>query len=139
MESNKKDGGKKLTIDEKQDGVGGRITLNEDVVATIAGLAARAVEGIHALGKSRLIPFGDSPTRGVAAEVGSKQAAFDIDVVIDYGRDIRKVASELRQKIASEVNKMAGREVVEVNINVIDIRLPEEEKPPKAEPRSRVQ
>ena len=126
--NNKKDGGKKLTIDEKQDGVGGRITLNEDVVATIAGLAARAVEGIHALGKSRLIPFGDSPTRGVAAEVGSKQAAFDIDVVIDYGRDIRKVASELRQKISSEVN-----------INVIDIRLPEEEKPMKVEPKSRVQ
>ena len=41
----------------------------------IAGLAARDIKGIHSLGKSRLIPFGDDPTRGVDAEVGQKQAA----------------------------------------------------------------
>ena len=132
-------GSKRVIVDESKDAIRGKITLDEAVVATIAGLAARAVDGIHALGKSRLIPFGDNPTRGVAAEVGNKQAAFDLDVVVRYGTDIRKVASTLRHRISEEVLKMAGREVVEVNINVIDIKLPEEDKPKRVPTPPRVQ
>lgn len=105
--------------------VKGMVTLDQDVVATIAGLAAREVDGIHALGKSRLISFGDDPTRGVDAEVGKFQAAIDLDVVIEYGCDMDKMANELRTRIVQEVGLMAKREVVEVNINVVDIKLPE--------------
>ena len=113
-----------VTIEKIEgDGTGGRLTLDKDVVATIAGLAARDVKGIHALGKSRLISFGDSPTRGVAAEVGKIEAAFDLDVIIEYGIDIREMAKALRSRISAEVNKMAGRRVVEININVVGIHL----------------
>jgi len=112
--------------DTKEDGDGGKLTLQEDVVATIAGLAAREIKGIHALGKSKLISFGDRPTRGVEAEVGSVEAAFDLDVTLEYGVDIREVAKNLRARIGEEVNKMAGRRVVEININVVGIHLPEE-------------
>lgn len=128
-----------VTIDESKDGIRGKLTLNEDVVATIAGMAARQIEGIVSLGKSRLIPFGDDVRRGIEAQVGNKQAAFDIDVVIAYGIDIRKVAAKLRHAIADGVNKMAGREVVEVNINVVDIKLPDDEKPIKETPTPRVE
>ena len=116
----------RMTIEENPSGISGVITLDENVVSTIAGLAARDVEGIHAVGKSRLISFGDNPTRGVNAEVGQKQAAFDLDVVMEYGTDIREVAKELRKKTADEVGKMAGREVVEINVHVVDIHFPEE-------------
>jgi uncharacterized alkaline shock family protein YloU len=119
----------RLTIDENREGIRGKVTLHEDVVATIAGMAAREVPGIHSLGRSRLLPLRDLPSRGVSAEVGMKQAAFDIDVIIDYGCDLKKVAAEMRRRIADEVGRMAGRQVVEVNINVIDIKLPTEEKP----------
>ena len=120
---------KRVTIDENPSGIQGSITLNEDVVTTIAGLAARDVDGIHSLGKSGIFSLGDDPKRGLNTEVGKIQAAFDVDVVIEYGKDIRAVAKELREKIAGEVNKMAGREVVEININVVDIKLPEENQP----------
>ncbi|MCG8417882.1 MAG: Asp23/Gls24 family envelope stress response protein [Proteobacteria bacterium] len=120
---------KRLTIDDNPSGVRGIITIDENVVSTIAGLAAREVDGIHMVGKSRLVQFGDDPTRGVHAEVGERQAAFDLDVIIEYGKDIKKVAQELRQKTAREVQRMAGREVVEININVVDIKLPGEETP----------
>ena len=115
---------KRLTIDSNPSGIQGVITIDENVVSTIAGLAARHVDGIHSVGKSRLVSFGDDPTRGVHAEVGDKQAAFDLDVIIEYGTDIRKVANELRERAAQEVQKMAGREVVEININVVDVHLP---------------
>jgi uncharacterized alkaline shock family protein YloU len=116
----------RLTIEENPSGIAGVITLDENVVSTIAGLAAREVEGIYAVGKSRLLGLGsDSPTRGVHTEVGDKQAAFDIDIVIEYGSDIREVAKHLREKTAEEVGKMAGREVVEINVHVVDIHLPD--------------
>jgi uncharacterized alkaline shock family protein YloU len=117
----------RVEVHAKQgNGIRGKITLNEDVVATIAGLAAREVAGIHSLGRWRLISIGDNPTRGVDAEVGKKQAAFDLDAVIEYGADIRAVASQLRERIADEVDKMTGREVVEVNINVVGLHFRDE-------------
>lgn len=120
----------------KSDGeIGGTITLGEDVVATIAGFAARDIEGIRALGRSRMIRFGNRVSRGVEAEVGETQAAVDVDVVIQYGCDISTLAEELRTRVANEVARMCNRDVIEVNINVVDIELPEEEKP---EPKPRV-
>jgi uncharacterized alkaline shock family protein YloU len=130
--------GQRLHLDSERGdhGPGGTITLGEEVVATIAGLAAREVPGIHSLGRWRLIPFGDSPTRGIDAEVGQQQAALDLDVVIEYGSNLRDVATTLRSKIASEVDKMAGRQVVEVNINVVGLHVPDENTaPPKSQPR----
>jgi uncharacterized alkaline shock family protein YloU len=126
----------KLTIQQDNpSGVAGILTLDENVVSTIAGLAARDVEGIYAIGKSQLISFGDDPKRGVKSEVGMQQAAFDLDVVIEYGSDVREVARRLREKTAAEVAKMAGREVVEININVVDIHLPDDS---SNKPRARV-
>ena len=107
--------------------VGGRIEMSEDVVATIAGIAAREIPGIHALGKSRLIAFGDKPTRGVAAEVGQQEAALDIEVIIEHGCDIREDANALRATVAKSVDKMAGRKVVEVNLDVVDVHVPEKD------------
>ena len=105
--------------------VAGRIEMSEDVVATIAGIAARGIPGIHALGRSRLIGFGDKPTRGVAAEVGQQEAALDIEVIIEHGCDIRQVADRLRDKVAQSVDRMAGRKVVEVNLDVVDVHVPD--------------
>lgn len=132
-----------VTIEEVPhdgDQIGGKIEMSEDVVATIAALAARQVKGIHALGRSRFISFGESLTRGVGVEVGTKEAALDLEVIIEYGTNIREVSSELRNRIATEVDKMAGRKVVEVNINVVGIHLPEVEekkKEPERQPRVR--
>ncbi len=118
-----------------KEGIGGTIEMSEDVVATIAGLAVRQIPGIHALGKSRFISFGDSPTRGVGVEVGKSEAALDIEVIVDYGTNIREVAKEVRKRVGNEVDRMAGKKVIEVNINVVGINLPEEE---KSEPQVRV-
>ena len=63
------------------------------VVAKMAGIAAREVEGVHELGKSfrRLVGrarSGDSLTQGVNVEVGKKEAAIDLVIVMEYGYSI---------------------------------------------------
>ncbi|MEU9013515.1 Asp23/Gls24 family envelope stress response protein [Streptomyces sp. NPDC048479] len=124
----------------------GRTTIADGVVEKIAGLAAREVPGVHAMGSgfSRTlgavrdrVPGGRSNvTRGVKAEVGEVQTALDIEIVVDYGVSITEVARAVRENVVSAVERMAGLEVVEVNIAVSDVKLPDEE---EDEPEPRLQ
>ncbi|WP_371502917.1 Asp23/Gls24 family envelope stress response protein [Kitasatospora sp. NBC_00374] len=114
----------------------GRTTIADSVVEKIAGMAAREVPGVHALGAgmSRTIgavrdrvPGGrPSAGRGVKVEVGEHQAAVDLDIVVEYGVPITEVAGDVRESVISAVERMTGLEVVEVNIAVDDVHLPDE-------------
>lgn len=66
-------------------------------------------------------------TRGVKAEVGEKQTALDLEIVVEYGVSIADVARDVRENVVAAVERMAGLEVVEVNIAVSDVKLPDEE------------
>ena len=115
----------------------GKTTLADGVVAKIVGTAARDVPGIHALGgglartmgavRDRVPGRGGQVTRGVNVEVGERQTAVDLDVVVEYGTPIAEIAAETRENVIAAVERMAGLEVVEVNIAVDDIHLPDEE------------
>jgi uncharacterized alkaline shock family protein YloU len=114
----------------------GRTTIADGVVEKIAGMAARDVIGVHAMGggfartfgvvRDR-VPGGRSPARGVKAEVGEVQTALDLEIVVDYGVSIADVARAVRENVISAVERMTGLEVVEVNIAVSDVNLPDEE------------
>lgn len=115
----------------------GRTTIADGVVEKIAGMAAREVDGIHAMGggvsrtfgavRDRVPGGGKSVTRGVKAEVGEVQSAVDLEVVVEYGVNIKNVCRNVRVSVVDAVEQMAGLEVVEVNIAVSDVKLPDEE------------
>ncbi|MFD9125693.1 Asp23/Gls24 family envelope stress response protein [Kitasatospora sp. NPDC059571] len=114
----------------------GRTALAVGVVEKIAGMAAREVSGIHALGSGFTRTFGamrdrvpgskSGVGRGIKAEVGERQTAIDIALVVEYGVVIPKLASDVRENIIVAVERMTGLEVVEVNISVNDVHLPDE-------------
>ncbi|MEU9462198.1 Asp23/Gls24 family envelope stress response protein [Streptomyces sp. NPDC058322] len=124
---------------DRAPGSRGRTTIADVVVEKIAGMAARDVLGVHALGSGFARSMGSmrermpgagsgkSVTRGVSVEVGELQAAIDLEIVVDYGVSITDVASDVRENVISAVERMAGLEVVEVNIAVSDVKLPDEE------------
>ena len=58
-------------------------------------------------------------------EVGEKQAAVDLDIVVEYGASIVELARAVRRNVITAVERMTGLEVIEVNIAVNDIHLPE--------------
>ncbi|GAA2744344.1 MULTISPECIES: Asp23/Gls24 family envelope stress response protein [Kitasatospora] len=116
----------------------GRTTIADGVVEKIAGTAARDVPGIHALGagmsrtlgavRERVPGGGRASVRGgVKVEVGERQAAVDLVVVVEYGVPITDLAGDVRVSVISAVERMTGLEVVEVNIAVDDVHLPDEE------------
>ncbi|MGW7258126.1 Asp23/Gls24 family envelope stress response protein [Streptomyces sp. NPDC054834] len=124
----------------------GRTTIADGVVEKIAALAARDVVGVHALGSGLARTFGavrdrvpggtKSVTRGVKAEVGEVQTALDLEIVVDYGVAIADVAHAVRENVITAVERMTGLQVVEVNVAVSDVKLPEEE---EEEPEPRIQ
>ncbi|MEU1461773.1 Asp23/Gls24 family envelope stress response protein [Streptomyces sp. NPDC005727] len=123
----------------------GRTTIADGVVEKIAALAARDVVGVNALGGGLARTFGavrdrvpggsKSVTRGVKAEVGEVQTAIDLEIVVDYGVSISDVARSVRENVVAAVERMAGLEVVEVNIAVSDVKLPDEEEEEPEPPR----
>ncbi|MCQ4206144.1 MULTISPECIES: Asp23/Gls24 family envelope stress response protein [Streptomyces] len=124
----------------------GRTTIADGVVEKIAGLAARDVVGVHAMGSGLSRTFGavrdrvpggtKSVSRGVKAEVGEVQTALDLEIVVEYGVSIADTARAVRENVIAAVERMTGLEVVEVNIAVSDVKLPDEE---DEEPESRLQ
>lgn len=125
----------------------GRTTVADGVVEKIAGLATREVPGVHAMGsglsrtfgavRDRVPGGGRSVSRGVKAEVGEVQTAIDLEIVVDYGVAIADVAREVRENVVTAVERMTGLEVVEVNIAVSDVKLPDEDD--EEQPESRLQ
>ncbi|MFE5513495.1 Asp23/Gls24 family envelope stress response protein [Streptomyces sp. NPDC056529] len=117
----------------------GKTTIADGVVEKIAGLAARDVDGVHDMGSGLSRTFGavrdrvpggsskSNVTRGVKAEVGEVQTALDLEIVVEYGYPISDVAGNVRENVVNAVERMTGLEVVEVNIAVSDVKLPDDE------------
>jgi uncharacterized alkaline shock family protein YloU len=115
----------------------GSTTIAEGVVQKIAGLAAREVSGVYALGggaartlgalRERIPGASQASGQGVSVEVGEKQAAVDLDLVTEYGVPIADVSRSVRRNVIASVEGMTGLQVTEVNISVNDIHLPTED------------
>lgn len=127
----------------------GRTTVADTVVQKIAARAAREVSGVHDFGGGVVRAFGaiaeripgarSSSSQGVSVEVGEKQAAVDLDLVVEYGVPIGQLAQSIRRNVIGAIEQMTGLEVVEVNINVNDLHLPSEDRgdQPTEQPRVR--
>lgn len=127
----------------------GKTTIAPSVVQKISGIAASEITGVHAMGGGVSRAFGaireripggsgTSSSSGVQVEVGEKQAAIDLDIVVEYGVSIMDLARAVRRNVIASVEKMTGLEVIEVNVSVNDIHLPSDDDT-KAETPSRVE
>jgi uncharacterized alkaline shock family protein YloU len=115
----------------------GSTNISDTVVATIAGRAAQEVEGVHMGGSASRAASGvlgsitgsESQTRGVSVEVGQVEAAIDLTMGVEYGRDILQTVDEVRRRISDRVQSMTGLHVTELNATISDIVFPEKRGP----------
>jgi len=99
------------------------VRIADEVVGVIAGIAATEVEGVASMSGSVVGGISEmfgkrSLNKGVRVEVGERQAAIDLYVVIEYGVRIPEVAQKVQENVKRAVESMTGLEVVEVNIHV---------------------
>lgn len=114
----------------------GKISVAQGVVQKIAGISCREISGVHSMGVSTSRAFGavreripgssgPNVAQGVGVEVGETQAAVDLDIVVEYGVSIPDLGRSIQRNVKQAVERMAGLEVVEVNVNVDDLYLPD--------------
>ncbi|WP_072805592.1 Asp23/Gls24 family envelope stress response protein [Rhodococcoides yunnanense] len=111
----------------------GRTIIADAVVAKIAGIATREINGVYDVGggtaravgalRDRIPGARVNHSQGVAVEVGEKQAAIDIGIVAEYGVALHELAAGIRRNVITAVERMTGLEVTEVNITVYDVML----------------
>ena len=109
----------------------GVTTMEDTVVAKVAGIAAREVPGVYDMGNAARRAFSavtdripnskTNVTGGISVEKG------DTPVVIEYGASVVEVGDNIRENIIDQVESATGLEVIEVNVNVVDVHLPEED------------
>ncbi len=121
----------------------GKTSIADSVVAKIAGIATREISGVHNMGSGAARTMGaikekigsskSTVSQGVNVEVGERQAAVDLDIVVEYGIPIVDLSKAVRDNVTQRIERMTGLEVTEVNVFVDDIFLEEEEKAPAPE------
>lgn len=121
----------------------GQIKIADEVVGIIAGLAATEVKGVagmsggiaggiaEALGRKNL-------SKGVKVEVGEKETAIDLYIIVEYGAKIPEVAWEIQESVKTTVENMTGLKVVEVNIHVQGVNIEKSQQNEEVETQPRV-
>ncbi len=111
--------------------VEGKTTIDDGVVAKIAGIAAREIQGVYALGGGAARVVGairnvlntTDLAQGINVEVGETQVAVDVTIVAEYPVSLQRVAQEVRESIAKAMHELVGMEVAEVNVTVNDVHI----------------
>ncbi|MBD2869557.1 Asp23/Gls24 family envelope stress response protein [Paenibacillus arenilitoris] len=121
----------------------GTIQIAPEVIEVIAGLAAIEVKGVagmsggfaggivELLGRKNL-------SKGVKVEVGQREAAVDVSIIVEYGNRIPEIASEIQRNVKRSIEMMTGLHVVEVNVHIHDVHFKAVDKPEEEEHPNRV-
>ena len=103
------------------------LTFEDQVIKKIAGIAANEIKGILSMSGGFMSGLTDrfrsteDITKGINAEVGEKQVALDLKVIVEYGKNVPAIFSETVNNVKKSVHDMTGLEVVEVNMHVEDV------------------
>ena len=114
-----------------ENGKVGEVQIADEVVATIAGLAATEVKGVSAtsgnvtneiagkLGKKNL-------SKGVKVIVNPDAVSVDMALTLDYGFGIPETAKLVQEKVKLTIENMTGLQVKEVNIRIAGVNIVKE-------------
>ncbi len=105
------------------------ITYANEVVATIAGIAAAEVEGIAGMGNvvgGTILGKKPTATKGVRVEVGTEETSVDLYVTVEYGKPIQKAAHDVQENVRRCIESMTGLHVVKVDVHVQGVSFEKE-------------
>lgn len=119
------------TPDVTADTIAGTTIITDSVIAKIAGIAAREVSGVHALGGGaaralgaiRDVISGADLSQGVSITVTESQVSVDISLVADYPFPLHTVAADVRAAVITAIESLVGLDVTEVNVTIKDVHL----------------
>jgi uncharacterized alkaline shock family protein YloU len=105
----------------------GSIRVANEVIASIAAMAAREIEGVAALDQANARHFGDwikreTAHRGVRVVLDSlRKIHLEVFVTVSAGVNLLEVAERVQDNVIEAVERMLGLEVAEVHVFVSSI------------------
>ncbi len=119
----------------------GETIIGDEVVASIAGLAAQEIPGVGSLGRSTVRraltgAFADRAEKarsGVTVEVGKRECIVDLQLNVHYGHSIPNIINEVRKKVAARLLEFTGLIAKEINIRVVGIDIQPQKTQPKVQ------
>lgn len=112
--------------------VKGELTYEDKVIQKIIGLSLENVPGLLDIDggffskiTGKLINT-DNVASGINVEVGKEQVAVDLNVIVEYQKNVPELYKKIKEVVVSEISKMTDLEVVEVNVDVVDIKTKEQ-------------
>ena len=105
----------------------GSLKISESVIEQIAAVAAKEVEGVADLGKpkndvKKIIEKRGLPTP-IIVTVDDGLATIDINVNLEYGANVQKVAKEIQKRVKEMVQNMTEVAVSKVNVRIAGISI----------------
>ncbi|HBC4830512.1 TPA: Asp23/Gls24 family envelope stress response protein [Enterococcus faecalis] len=123
---------KKKDMSKTFETIKGELFFEDKVIQKIIGIALDEIDGLLTIDggffsniAGKLVNT-DNTTSGVGVEVGKKQVAVDLSIVAEYGKDVTTIYDKMKQVISNEVKKMTGLDVIEINVNVVDVKTKEQ-------------
>jgi uncharacterized alkaline shock family protein YloU len=112
--------------------VNAETSIDDEVIAAIAGVACREVDGITSLGTTsirknvgELLGMANQRARGVTVEAGRREAILDIEIHVLYGHSIPSVVVQARQNVARRLLEFCGLVAKEINVQVVGMGFPD--------------
>ena len=114
-----------MNVQQEQNGT---ITFANEVLATIAGLAACDIEGVAGmvgslkdgftgiLGKKNL-------SKGVKVAVNENVVSVDVRIIVNYGVIVPDVCGNIQRSVKNAFETMTGLSVAAVNIMVEGVKV----------------
>lgn len=98
------------------------ITISEDVLVTIANIAAKEVKGVASLHAGVVDTILDKVrgnwSGGVSVVISEENILVSVIVNIAYGEKIYEVAKNVQENIKNAIESMTEKKVSEVNVHV---------------------
>lgn len=116
----------------------GITSIADVVVVKVAGIAAREVRGVYDMGGgtaraigavTQRVGLADERSQGVSVEVGERETAIDLTVVVEYGESIPQVAEQIRANVITRIEEITGLSVTEVNVAINDLHFQGDDEP----------
>lgn len=106
------------------------VTVTEQVLADIAGLAATDVEGVACLNggltRENIARAGESKINKAVRVIGREDGSLTVQLIIvtDYNHSIVKVSGQVQEKVKSTIEGMTDIPVSAVDVKVATVNMP---------------
>lgn len=106
----------------------GSVYISEDVVSSIAAVAAMEVEGVNSLASNTGKELGEKINRknlakGIRLTVSENSVSLECCLVLNFGYDLVEVAKAVQESVTNAIVSMTGFRVERVDVSVSGVSM----------------